>query len=175
MPVSRESGPCLPIAWRNPDAPPRPYEVHARPSRPARTGLVCALAFSDLWPGAGTAGELPWGTVATPQWIANLNPFQLLYGVPGSLGARVMTLGSSKVIASTDIGSCPDYHGLTEHLRIGGERLTARTRYCSSNCGTSSSVPNVRLGGSCSLPTTTSFKGATSPGTVWRAIRSSNW
>ena len=62
-------------------------------------GLVCALAFAILWPGAGTTGELAWGDVATPLRIVNLNPFRLLYGVPGSLGAHVMARGSSELIA----------------------------------------------------------------------------
>ena len=75
------------------------------PGRANWLGLVCALAFSVLWPGAGTTGELAWGAVATPLRIVNLNPFQLLYGVPGSLGARVMTPGSSEVIASMDLAS----------------------------------------------------------------------
>ena len=68
-------------------------------------GLVCAPAFAILWPGAGTTGELAWGDVATPLRIVNLNPFQLLYGVPGSLGAHVMTPGSSELIASMDMAS----------------------------------------------------------------------
>ena len=68
-------------------------------------GLVCALAFSVLWPGTGTTGELAWGDVATPLRIVNLNPFQLLYGVPGSLGAHVMTPGSSELIATMDMAS----------------------------------------------------------------------
>ena len=70
-----------------------------------RPGLVCALAFAILWPGAATTGELAWGDVATPLRIVNLNPFQLLYGVPGSLGAHVMTRGSSELIASMDMAS----------------------------------------------------------------------
>ena len=75
------------------------------PGRAGRLGLVCALAVSVLWPCAGTACELAWGAVAAPLRIVNLNPFQLLYGVPGSLGARVMTPGSSEVIASMDLAS----------------------------------------------------------------------
>ena len=79
--------------------------VPLKPTPERGLGLVCALAFSVLWPGTGTAGELAWGVVATPLRIVNLNPFQLLYGVPGSLGARVMTPGSSEVIASMDMAS----------------------------------------------------------------------
>ena len=75
------------------------------PGRAGWLGLVCALAVSVLWPGAGTADEAAWGAVATPLRIVNLNPFHLLYGVPGSLGARVMTPGSSEVIASMDMAS----------------------------------------------------------------------
>ena len=70
-----------------PGAPPRPNEA-CLPGRAGRRGpgLVCALAFSVLWPGAGTAGELDWGDVATPLRIVNLNPFQLLYGVLNRTG-----------------------------------------------------------------------------------------
>ena len=77
------------------------------PGRAGRRGpgLVCAPAFAILWPGAGTTGELAWGDVATPLRIVNLNPFQLLYGVPGSLGAHVMARGSSELIASMDMAS----------------------------------------------------------------------
>ena len=54
------------------------------PARAGRRGLglVCALAFTVSWPGAATTEELAWGDVATPLRIVNLNPFQLLYGVP---------------------------------------------------------------------------------------------
>ena len=91
---------------KHPGAPPRPTEACARPGPGRRgLGLVCALAFPVLWPGAGTTGELAWGDVATPLRIVNLNPFQLLYGVPGSLGAHVMTRGSSELIASMDMAS----------------------------------------------------------------------
>ena len=81
-----------------------PNEACARPGRQARPCLrarrLCSVAGC-----CGTAGELAWGAVATPLRIVNLNPFQLLYGVPGSLGARVMTPGSSEVIASMDMAS----------------------------------------------------------------------
>ena len=58
-----------------------------------------------MWPGAAATEELAWGDVATPLRIVNLNPFQLLYGVPGPLGAHVMTRGSSELIASMDMAS----------------------------------------------------------------------
>ena len=60
--------------------------------------LFCSrvLRPPTSWHGA----QLP-----TPLRIVNLNPFHLLYGVPGSLGARVMTPGSSEVIASMDMAS----------------------------------------------------------------------
>ena len=82
-------------------AAPRRVPMKPVPGRADRRSLVlvCALAFSVLWPGAGTAGELAWGDVATPLRIVNLNPFRLLYGVPGSLGAHVMTPSSSELIA----------------------------------------------------------------------------
>ena len=85
---------------------PRHIPMRPAPGRAGRLGLVCALAVSVLWPGAAaTADEAAWGAVATPLRIVNLNPFQLLYGVPGSLGARVMAPGSSEVIASMDLAS----------------------------------------------------------------------
>ena len=86
---------------------PRRVPMKPAPGRAGRRGLglVCALAFPVLWPGAGTTGELAWGDAATPLRIVNLNPFQLLYGVPGSLGAHVMTRGSSELIASMDMAS----------------------------------------------------------------------
>ena len=86
---------------------PRRVPMKPAPGRAGRRGpgLVCALAFSILWPGAAATGELAWGDVATPLRIVNLNPFRLLYGVPGSLGAHVMTPGSSELIASMDMAS----------------------------------------------------------------------
>ena len=104
MSLHRESGPYLPIAWGNTPVR-RRIPMKPAPGRAGRLGLVCALAFSILWPGAGSAGELAWGAIATPLRIVNLNPFQLLYGVPGSLGARVMAPGTSEVIASMDMAS----------------------------------------------------------------------
>ena len=89
------------------------------PGRAGRRGpgLVCVLAFSILWPGAAATGELAWGDVATPLRIVNLNPFQLLYGVPGPLGAHVMTRGSSELIASMDMAS------LLNEASSGAERV----------------------------------------------------
>ena len=85
---------------------PRRVPMRPAPGWAGRLGLVCALAVSVLCPGAAaTAGEAAWGAVATPLRIVNLNPFQLLYGVPGSLGARVMAPGSSELIASMDMAS----------------------------------------------------------------------
>ena len=85
---------------------PRHIPMRPAPGWAGRLGLVCALAFSVLCPGAAaTADEAAWGAVATPLRIVNLNPFQLLYGIPGSLGARVMAPGSSEVIASMDMAS----------------------------------------------------------------------
>ena len=91
---------------KRPGAPPCPTEACARPGPGRRgLGLVCALAFAILWPGAAATEELAWGDVATPLRIVNLNPFQLLYGVPGPLGAHVMARGSSELIASMDMAS----------------------------------------------------------------------
>ena len=73
--------------------------------------LVCALALSVFWSGAAAPEEADWPSIATPLRIVNLNPFHLLYGVPGSVGTRVLTPGSSELIASLDMAS---------HLRAGG-------------------------------------------------------
>ena len=43
--------------------------------------------------------------MATPLRSVNLNPFHLLYGVPASFGARVLTPGAWEVIASVDMAS----------------------------------------------------------------------
>ena len=55
---------------------PAPRRVPMKPA-PGRTGrrglgLVCALAFSVLWPGAAATGELAWGDVATPLRIVTV-------------------------------------------------------------------------------------------------------
>ena len=110
---------------------PRRVPMKPVPGRAGRPGfgLVCALAFSVLWPGAGTTGELAWGDVATPLRIVNLNPFQLLYGVPGSLGARVMTRGSSELIASMDMAShLIEANSGAERVLIDGETPQAGAR-----------------------------------------------
>ena len=83
--------------------------------------LVCALVFCVLWPGAA-AGDSAWGDVATPLRIVNLNPFHLLYGVPGSFGARVLTPGSSELIASMDMAShLIEANSGAERILIDGE------------------------------------------------------
>ena len=84
-------------------------------------GLVCVLAFCVLWP-SGVAAETGWGAVATPLRIVNLNPFHLLYGVPGSFGSRVLTPGSSELIASMDMASyLSAANAGTERVLIDGE------------------------------------------------------
>ena len=90
---------------KHPGAPPRPNEACARPGRQAGSRPCLRARLLNLVAGCCTTGELAWGDVATPLRIVNLNPFQLLYGVPGSLGARVMTPGSSELIASMDMAS----------------------------------------------------------------------
>ena len=110
---------------------PRRVPMRPAPGWAGRLGLVCALAFSVLWPGTGTTGELAWGDVATPLRIVNLNPFQLLYGVPGSLGARVMTPGSSELIATMDRAShLIEASSGAERVLIDGE---AYRRLCQVN------------------------------------------
>ena len=87
-------------------------------SSPMRSLFACALALCVFLPGAAAAsGEAERYSVATPLRMVNLNPFHLLYGVPGSVGARVMPAGSSELIVSMDMAS---------HLRAGrsgGERV----------------------------------------------------
>ena len=68
-------------------------------------------------------GDKPgWGSVAEPLRIVNLNPFHLLYGVPGSFGARVLKPGSSELILSKDIASHLVGEGAgSEHILLDGE------------------------------------------------------
>ena len=74
-----------------------------------------------MWP-SGVAAETGWGAIATPLRIVNLNPFHLLYGVPGSFGARVLTPGSSELIASMDMASYLSAANTgTERVLIDGE------------------------------------------------------
>ena len=74
-----------------------------------------------MWP-SGVAAETGWGAVATPLRIVNLNPFHLLYGVPGSFGSRVLTSGSSELIASMDMASyLSAANAGTERVLIDGE------------------------------------------------------
>ncbi len=80
-------------------------------------GLACALLLCVCLPGAAASEEVGFRSMATPLRMVNLNPFHLAYGVPGSLGARVMPAGSSELIASLDMAS---------HLRAassGAERV----------------------------------------------------
>ena len=66
---------------------------------------MCACEF--LVPRLPTShgAETGWDAIATPLRIVNLNPFHLLFGVPGSFGSRVLTPGSSELIASMDMAS----------------------------------------------------------------------
>ena len=71
---------------------------------------------------AAAAGDSAWSDVATPLRIVNLNPFHLLYGVPGSFGARVLTPGSSELIASMDMAShLIEANSGAERILIDGE------------------------------------------------------
>ena len=81
---------------------------------PRRAGLrrlaciVIFLAFCAFSPGAAAervGGEPEWGTVAEPLRIVNLHPFHLLYGMPGSFGARLLSPGSTELLLSTDVAS----------------------------------------------------------------------
>ena len=99
----------------------------ARPERPPRRvrpgrclAIACALAL--LWPGAAASGQPEWGAAAVPLRTVNLNPFHLLYGVPGSFGARVLPPGSSELIASVDIAShLAEARSGSERVLIDGE------------------------------------------------------
>ena len=66
-------------------------------------GLVCVFFFSVSW--TAVAGPSDWGAVATPLRMVNLHPFHLLYGVPASFGAHVLTPGASELTASLDLAS----------------------------------------------------------------------
>ena len=74
--------------------------------------------MSVFWSGAAAADKGDGHSIATPLRIVNLNPFHMLYGVPGSLGTPVLAAGSSELIASMDIAS---------HLRgdISGREVAA--------------------------------------------------
>ena len=75
------------------------------------------LVFSVFWPCQAVAGESDACDAATPLRIVNLDPFHLVYGIPGSFGACVLQPGASELIASLDIAS---------HMnaaRSGSERL----------------------------------------------------
>ena len=63
--------------------------------------LACGLPLSA----AAGAGETAWGTVAVPLRTVNLNPFQLVLGVPGSFGARVAGADETEAILGLDIAS----------------------------------------------------------------------
>ena len=68
-------------------------------------GLVYALVLCVFWSGTAASEEASGHSIATPLRIVNLNPFHLLYGVPGSHGTPVLASGSSEVIASMDMAS----------------------------------------------------------------------
>ena len=103
-------------------------------------GLVCVLAFCVLWP-SGVAAETGWGAIATPLRIVNLNPFHLLYGVPGSFGSRVLTPGSSELIASMDMASYLSAAiAGTERVLIDGETYRSRGWRCGMDFGIAGSI-----------------------------------
>ena len=81
---------------------------------PRRTGfkrlacLVFFLVFCVSSPGAAAerGGDEPgWGTIAGPLRIVNLHPFHLIYGTPGSFGARLLPPGTTELILSADAAS----------------------------------------------------------------------
>ncbi len=93
---------------------PLTWALRVRPR--LRLGFACALILSVFLPGESAADEAM-RSVAMPLRMVNLNPFHLLYEVPASAGARVMSAGSTEVIASIDMAS---------HLRAsrsGAERI----------------------------------------------------
>ena len=84
--------------------------------------LACMLIFSALWPGQAGAGERDACDAATPLRVANLDPFHLVYGIPGSYGACVLQPGASELIASMDIASHMNgTRSSSERLSIDGE------------------------------------------------------
>ena len=73
---------------------------------PGRVVLAVLLAVVLSGPSvSAVSGETEWGTVATPLRMVNLNPFQLVHGVPGSFGTRVTTPQETEAILSLDIAS----------------------------------------------------------------------
>ena len=64
--------------------------------------LGCVLMLAALWPGQAAAGERDACDAAAPLRTVNLNPFHLVYGIPGSSGACVLPPGASELIASID-------------------------------------------------------------------------
>ena len=72
--------------------------------------VACTLLLSAFWPSAAASDDRGGHSIATPLRIVNLNPFHLLYGVPGSFGTPVLAPGSSQLIAALDMAS---------HLRVG--------------------------------------------------------
>ena len=96
--------------------------------------LLCGFQLS-----AG-AGETAWGTVAVPLRTVNLNPFQLVLGVPGSFGARVAGADETEAILALDIAShLLGHEAGSERVLLDGETyrpslsirrgLTARWEY----------------------------------------------
>ena len=64
--------------------------------------VVVGLLILGYLSGAQADGR---DAVAVPMRMVNLHPFHVLYGVPGSFGARVLRLGSFEWIASLDAAS----------------------------------------------------------------------
>ena len=67
--------------------------------------LGCILMLAALWSVRAVAEERDACDGATPLRVVNLNPFHLVYGIPGSYGACILKPGSSELIASMDIAS----------------------------------------------------------------------
>ena len=75
------------------------------PRRAMCIALVCVFVISALWPAPAVSGEADDAAVAMPLRLVNLNPFFVPYGVPVSVGTRMMAPGSSELTFAVDTAS----------------------------------------------------------------------
>ena len=89
-----------------------------RPMTIRRAALVCAVLCSAM---PDAVADDPCAAAA-PLRVANLNPFHLVYGIPGSFGTCVLPPGASELIASLDVASHLGGSGSArERLALDGE------------------------------------------------------
>lgn len=80
-----------------------PWRNRTGPRRALALG--CVLMLAGLWSVRAVAEERDACDGAAPIRVVNLNPFHLVYGVPGSHGACILKPGAAELIASLDIAS----------------------------------------------------------------------